>query len=197
MRALEVGCGTGLFTEIFAQSGAAITALDLSPELIELARRREGLGNEVEFVCSSVEAYSPESRFDVVLGSSVLHHLELPSALECIRVFLKRRGSMAFAEPNGLNPQIFVQKRVDWLKRKMGDVPTEISFTRWSIEQLLVRCGFRDTLVTPRDWLHPATPDSLIPPLLRLQELLERVPLVREFAGSLYLFARKGSHLAE
>src|SRR5262249_51180063 len=39
-RVLEVGCGTGLFTETFAATGAEILAVDISPELIEQARQR-------------------------------------------------------------------------------------------------------------------------------------------------------------
>src|SRR5438270_13417090 len=34
MRALEIGCGTGLFTEWFARTGADIIAVDISPDLL-------------------------------------------------------------------------------------------------------------------------------------------------------------------
>ncbi len=37
---LEIGCGTGLFTEIFAQSGAVIVAVDISEDLLDRARAR-------------------------------------------------------------------------------------------------------------------------------------------------------------
>ena len=37
---LEIGCGTGLFTEYFSRCGANIVAVDISHELI--ARAREG-----------------------------------------------------------------------------------------------------------------------------------------------------------
>src|SRR5438067_4382247 len=37
---LEIGCGTGLFTERFAQSGAEIVAVDVSSDLIQIARER-------------------------------------------------------------------------------------------------------------------------------------------------------------
>src|SRR5207248_152965 len=37
-RALEIGCGTGLFTEIFASRGAEIVAVDISGELLDKAR---------------------------------------------------------------------------------------------------------------------------------------------------------------
>ena len=40
VRALEVGCGTGTFTELFVQTGATIVAVDISPELLEKAKAR-------------------------------------------------------------------------------------------------------------------------------------------------------------
>src|ERR1700676_2425705 len=39
-RVLEIGCGTGMFTEMFAASGATIIAVDISPELLKKARAR-------------------------------------------------------------------------------------------------------------------------------------------------------------
>src|SRR5215470_6599353 len=40
VRVLEIGCGTGLFTEAFAATGADIVAVDISPELVDIAKRR-------------------------------------------------------------------------------------------------------------------------------------------------------------
>src|SRR6266436_2814805 len=38
MNVLELGCGTGYFTNELAMTGAAVTAIDLSPHLLEVAR---------------------------------------------------------------------------------------------------------------------------------------------------------------
>lgn len=43
-RVIEIGCGTGMFTAMFAESGADIVAVDLSPDL--LAERRKGISLE-------------------------------------------------------------------------------------------------------------------------------------------------------
>jgi 2-polyprenyl-3-methyl-5-hydroxy-6-metoxy-1,4-benzoquinol methylase len=39
--ALEIGCGTGLFTETFARSGARIVAVDISAELLQKGSRSQ------------------------------------------------------------------------------------------------------------------------------------------------------------
>jgi cyclopropane fatty-acyl-phospholipid synthase-like methyltransferase len=40
VRALEIGCGTGMFTEMFVQTGAQIVGVDISEALLEKARAR-------------------------------------------------------------------------------------------------------------------------------------------------------------
>lgn len=40
VRVLEIGCGTGMFTEMFARTGAQIVAVEISEALLEKARAR-------------------------------------------------------------------------------------------------------------------------------------------------------------
>ncbi|MEZ4524425.1 MAG: methyltransferase domain-containing protein [Desulfobacterales bacterium] len=54
-KALEIGCGTGFFTEMFAQSGAHILAMDISDDLLEIARKREPLSETVRFITALFE----------------------------------------------------------------------------------------------------------------------------------------------
>src|SRR5438045_7905867 len=81
VRALEVGCGTGMFTEVFAASRATILAVDISSELVEIANRRGLPADVVTFVAKAFEDCMLEGPFDAVIGSSVLHHLEVLPAL--------------------------------------------------------------------------------------------------------------------
>lgn len=190
-RVLEVGCGTGLFTEMLARSGAEILAVDISEDLLVHARRR-GLSEEkVRFLAEPFEQCDVYGPFDAVVGSSVLHHLEVEVSLRKIFSLLSPGGSMVFAEPNMLNPQIFVQKNIPFIKKFLGDSPDETAFVRWSLKNLLETIGFVDVRITPVDWLHPHTPKSLIPSVAWMGRLLEKTPLVREFSGSLLIQARR------
>jgi len=186
MRALEIGCGTGLFTEYFARSGAQIVALDISEELLAAARQRN-LPETVTFICSPFEALSDDDPFDAVIGSSVLHHLDIESALGHIHRLLKPGRVMSFAEPNMLNPQIMLQKNVPWVKARMGDSPDETAFFRWRLAVLMRKIGFCNIEIVPLDWLHPAIPLSLTGAVQKVGETFKKVPLLREFAGSLYI----------
>ena len=129
--------------------------------------------------------------FDAVIGSSVLHHLEIASALAEIFRLLKPGGVMAFAEPNMLNPQIMIQKNIPWVKERAGDSPDETAFYRGQLRRLLRQTGFEQIEVTPLDWLHPTILPVAIGFFQKVGAVLERMPLVREFAGSLYIAARR------
>jgi SAM-dependent methyltransferase len=191
MTVLELGCGAGYFTQELARSGADIVAIDVSPELLEIARTNCSSPN-VQYQIQNAYALSySEAVFDSVVGSSVLHHLEIEEALRDIYRVLKPMGTIYFTEPNMLNPQIAIQKNIPWIKRKLGDSPDETAFFRWPLWRLLERTGYRDVRIDPFDFLHPKTPSALIDHVNAFGRFLENVPVISEFAGSLYIRAIK------
>ena len=193
MEVLELGCGSGYFTRELAKSGARITAIDISPDLLELARHEVPAGN-VSFLAENAYSMSfSEDRFDAVIGISVLHHLDIEKGFSEVFRVLKRGGTICFSEPNMLNPQIAIQKNVPYIKKRLGDSPDETAFFRWQLSALLRRHGFVDVQVRPFDFLHPNLPGSMVPSLERLCLLLEHIPLLREIAGSLHIRAAKPS----
>jgi len=191
VRALEVGCGTGLFTEWFATTGAIVTAIDISGDLLAYARSRRLDAARVRFIQGRFEDLRGESTFDAVIGSSVLHHLDLDQALALAYKLLTSGGHLSFAEPNLLNPQVFLERRLSALPVFSYVSSDETAFVRWTIARTLARHGYTNIRVTPFDWLHPATPPLLIGPVGRLGRMIERVPLVRECAGSLAITCRR------
>ncbi|HOF04638.1 MAG TPA: methyltransferase domain-containing protein [Syntrophales bacterium] len=196
MHVLEIGCGTGLFTEIFAESGVSILAVDISEDLLQKALSRNLPAERVRFLAVPFEDPNICGPFDAVIGSSVLHHLEIVPALTRIFRLLSPGGVMVFAEPNMLNPQIMIQKNIPWLKARLGDSPDETAFIASRLSRRLVRCGFTEVEILPFDWLHPLTPPGLIKTVMSWGAFLEKLPFVRHFAGSLLIAARRpiGNH---
>jgi SAM-dependent methyltransferase len=93
MRVLDVGAGTGNASIPAAERGASVTASDLTPELLEVGRRRaEGRGLELEWVEADAEdlPFEDES-FDVVMSAIgamfAPHHQQ--TAGELVRVCRK------------------------------------------------------------------------------------------------------------
>jgi SAM-dependent methyltransferase len=190
--ALEIGCGTGTFTELFAEFGGHLVAVDISADLLARARERKLPTDRVRFLEKRFEDCDVEGPFDAVIGSSVLHHLDLEAALDKMYHLLKPGGAMSFAEPNLLNPQVFIERKFTLLRRWLWYVsPDETAFVRWQLRALLARQGFANIAITPFDWLHPATPRPLIGTVSAVGGRLERIPLLREFAGSLLIRCRR------
>lgn len=193
VRALEIGCGTGLFTEMFVAAGADVVAIDISEPLLDQARDRE-LGERATFMCADAEALSfDDGSFDAVVGSSVLHHLDVSLALPELARVLKPGGVLALAEPNMMNPQIALQRNVPMLREWAGESPEETAFVRWRLRREMTACGFEGVSIEPFDFLHPATPKALIPLVRGMGGALERLPVLREIAGSLMIRGVRGA----
>lgn len=191
MKVLEVGCGTGLFTAEIAATGCRVTAIDISPDLLALARKRVTADN-VCFVLEDAHATSFDSAsFDAVIGSSCLHHLDIDKATKEFHRLLRPGGRLMFTEPNMLNPQIALQKNIPWLKRLAGDSRDETAFVRFLLERRLKRSGFTAISIVPFDFVHPAIPECVLPGLTPVLTGLESLPLLREIAGSLIISGAK------
>lgn len=191
MKVLEVGCGTGYLTAELQKTGAFITAVDISPALIEEARQKVQSGN-VRFLIENAHALRvANSSFDTIIGSSILHHLDIDLALDGFYRVLKDGGTMVFTEPNMMNPQIAVQKNVAFIKERMGDSPNETAFFRWRLKRRFQSKGFKEISIRPFDFLHPKIPEKLIPIVKFLESYAESLPIISEIAGSLYIKAKK------
>lgn len=196
MRVLELGCGTGVFTERFLVPGCRIVAVDVSEPLLTQARAR-CTDPRVAFHLDDAEQLSfSDCAFDAVIGSSVLHHLDLGYVLSEMRRVLVPGGTIAFAEPNKMNPQIALQLISPHIRRWMGVSPEETAFSRWRIATQLKQAGFTGVHVQPFDFLHPSVPKPLTGAAERLGLLLERIPAVREIAGSLIITATSNRRVA-
>jgi 2-polyprenyl-3-methyl-5-hydroxy-6-metoxy-1,4-benzoquinol methylase len=162
-------------------------AVDISPNLLEKAMARNLPTHQVRFINKRFEDCNVDGPFDAVIGSSVLHHLDLELSLVKIFELLKPGGIMSFAEPNMLNPQVFMERKFrQWFPNVS---PDETAFVRWKLQVILLKTGFEKIRITPFDWLHPSTPAKLINIIKQLSHGLEKIPFFREFAGSLHIYA--------
>ena len=183
VRCLELGAGTGEFTERLAESGCELVAVELSEATAELCRER--VGERAEVVIGNVETGEGiEGReFDAIVGVSVLHHLNLEACLEHTFPKLLVGGRFAFSEPNMANPQIWAERHVEWVKRRRHVTEHETAFKAAELRGVFERHGYAVETSEPFEFLHPATPAALIGPLRRFEGLLESSP-ARRIAGS-------------
>ena len=73
---LEIGCGTGQLTRSLVARGLDVTAIDLSPAMVDVASRSVP-GGRVRFVASSFEDLdAPAGSFDLVASATAFHWLD-------------------------------------------------------------------------------------------------------------------------
>jgi ubiquinone/menaquinone biosynthesis C-methylase UbiE len=186
-KVLEIGAGTGIQTRELCQAFTSVVGIDISPDLLEFAGKR---APTAEFHC--MDAHAPNfavASFDAILGVSILHHLDWTVALGNYRRLLRPGGIVRFSEPNLMNPQIFVQKNIPFLKRLAGDSPDEYAFTARQISKTLEMVGYTGVKVRPFEFLHPATPEWLVPAVISLENKIGKTAFVA-LGGSLLIEAR-------
>lgn len=94
-RALDIGCGTGEFSRLLAHRSDYVLALDLSPQMIEVAKQRsEGYSN-IDYQVGDVMVWDfPVEQFDCVASIATLHHLPMGPMLARMKATLKEGGPL-------------------------------------------------------------------------------------------------------
>ncbi len=103
--ALEVGCGTGAFSRLLAERVRNVTALDLSPQMIEVAARHAAHLANIDFrVADFMACDLPADEFDCIASIATLHHMPAGEALLKMKRALKAGGRLLVLdlfEPEG------------------------------------------------------------------------------------------------
>jgi 2-polyprenyl-3-methyl-5-hydroxy-6-metoxy-1,4-benzoquinol methylase len=97
---LEIACGTGLWTEALAGAAETVTALDVAPEAVAIARARVRPGN-VRFEVADVFSWETAARFDVIFFSAWLSHVPMSrfeSFWQMLRGLLSEGGRVLFVD---------------------------------------------------------------------------------------------------
>lgn len=97
---LDLGCGTGSLSVLLAEYGHAVTGVDLSPRMLEQARRKaERHGVSAVFLLGDASAPPVMQGFDVVLARHVVWALPDPSAaLDRWLALLRPAGTLILVE---------------------------------------------------------------------------------------------------
>lgn len=98
---LDLGCGSGENIVPLARRGAQVIGIDISPDLIDIARARlELTGTKAELrVESAYQTGLPDRSVDVIFMIALVHHLNIPKAREEMHRILVPGGCVIFQEP--------------------------------------------------------------------------------------------------
>jgi trans-aconitate 2-methyltransferase len=91
-RILDIGCGTGHLTNLIASTGAFVTGMDNSIDMIAKARNEYP---HLPFAVASVTSFSFDEPFDAMFSNAVLHWVsEKEKAIQCMYNNLKPGGRL-------------------------------------------------------------------------------------------------------
>ena len=158
-RAVDLGCGTGVHTELLADRFGEVLGVDLSAPMVEHARRHRGRPN-VDYRRADLRDVTPgaDGRFDVVFSAYTLHHVpELSTALHRMRSLVRPGGRVLLVD-------LVDERRPvprSWFRAEAGrtfaaDLRHRRRPVREAVELLRLQLD--------PDWLDHQTTDRLLPP---------------------------------
>ncbi|MFI6298177.1 class I SAM-dependent methyltransferase [Nonomuraea sp. NPDC050790] len=113
--ALDVGCGDGLLVVKLAEKAKRVTGIDVSPEMIALARERVTPGGDIVLVEGDfLAADLPREAYDFICSVSTIHHMDFEAGLVKMRELLRPGGTLVVV---GLAKDVSL---ADWLFRVPG-----------------------------------------------------------------------------
>ncbi len=101
---LDAGCGPGLVSRAFLDSGHRIVGVDLSREMIERARLRCSETDRVTFLQGSIFDSTLVGPFDACISRYVLHHVIDPPTFLLRQVELLRPGGIVVLNDHTSSP---------------------------------------------------------------------------------------------
>ena len=175
-RILDAGCGAGPLFAALRDRGAIVTGFDKSAGMIELARRRLGDGADLQVADLGRPLPFPDSTFDDVTASLVLHYLEdWGPALAELRRVLKPGGRLIVSvnhpfretlwhREEGLAPDYFATYNytVEWTAGAQSAVLRFWTRPLHAMTGAFAAAGFRITVIS-EPAVAPDTPRELLP----------------------------------
>lgn len=134
---VEIGCGVGRLTRVISNRAAAVIALDISAEMLDLARKNLAERDNVEFVHGDGRSLSgiADASADACVSHVVFQHIPDPSAVlgyvaEMGRV-LRPGGWAAFHVSNSPAPHVAQRRPLQTLRAAIGRAPHGQSDPAW------------------------------------------------------------------
>ncbi len=186
-RLLELGCGTGLFLELFWRAGFDVTGLDASPAMLQAARRRLGCKADLHLGRAEHTSFDDE-RFDYTVLITSLEFCDDPAAVirEAYRV-TRKSLVIAFLNRHSI---YYCTHGPGFGRKRRGALATARWFSPWELKRLVRSvigdkpCRGRSVLLGPASTWGKGKPwrqiNSLTPPAVGGAFAVLRFDLARE-----------------
>src|SRR3989338_3028137 len=195
---LDVGCGGGRLTIPLLKKGYEVTGTEIAEKNItEIAHiaRKENLIKNLTLKKTSLEKPEFRNKFDIAICCNIIHHLNPDTKLlimKNIHSALKRGGKIAIIEPNPfclLYYPWYLLKEITGTDTGRWEVEKEfLNSTPKKLKNLLHLSGFKN-IILERYAVIPSRVGTIIPPIISLNKLLVKTPLIKNFSAFIWIKA--------
>jgi trans-aconitate methyltransferase len=119
-RILDLGCGTGQLTHQIGESGAQVTGIDSSPDMIGQARQNYPA---IKFVLGDAAAMQFIAEFDAIFSNAALHWMLNPAAVANAMFRALKPGGRLIAEMGGKGNIGHIEEALDTVLYRRGQAP--------------------------------------------------------------------------
>jgi demethylmenaquinone methyltransferase/2-methoxy-6-polyprenyl-1,4-benzoquinol methylase len=157
---VELACGPGTWTPRLLKSAATVTAVDASPEMLAIARRRVGEDDRVRFVRADLFVWQPDRQYDVVFFGFWLSHVPLARFAEFWRLVddcLVPGGRVLFVDDAHRSPEELVEGAASsTIRRRLSDGSThravKVPHAPSTLERRLEELGWDIEVCSVQRW---------------------------------------------
>lgn len=190
-RVLDIGCGRGVErAEKFTSQGCEYTGIDISEECISANLSDSArIGLKCSFSCDDANTLLSlgDQKYDLVILSGTLHHLELDKALPTLSRVAAKNGRVIMWEPMGTNPVLSLFRQLTPNLRTPDEHPLNYKDLK-AVQNYFPCCKFQFHVITAL----AVIPLAMVPSrrirrlarsigltLGRLDAILGQIPIVR------------------
>lgn len=182
---IDFGSGTGRLAIPLLKNNIKTTAVDISRKSLEKLENLSKKINKNSYLKTLIRI--PDKRFFAIIGSDILHHIDLNEYLLMFINRMENRGVLIFSEPNFLNFSwlIFITLFLDWREEKRIIYCSSINLIN-----KLKKYGFKKIKLIGLGLL-PTVIFNKFPFLAKINYWLGNLPFIKLFAYRIILQAEK------